>query len=155
MRSGGDVLAIGGAPAPGARAIAAALHALTVDGRDHLAIAGQLLLSAWQALTPLALTGTVATHLFTFGAMGCVIPAMIVRIGNGHTGRKVVFAAEMILITVLWFSFVSFVLTDRRLRGKFLSKRKLIDAAFAVVIVILGCVMIFDAARGFAHIAAG
>ena len=58
----------------------------------YLAIAGQLLLAALQALTPLALTGSVATHLFTFGAMGCVIPAMIVRISNGHTGRKVVFA---------------------------------------------------------------
>jgi uncharacterized protein involved in response to NO len=35
--------------------------------------------------------GSAAVHLFTFGAMGCVIPAMIVRIANGHTGRKVVF----------------------------------------------------------------
>lgn len=64
--------------------------------------------------------------------------------------QKVVFAAEMILVTVLWFSFVAFVLTDKRLRGKFLSKRKVIDAAFAAVITVLGVVMIVDAARGFA-----
>ena len=74
----------------------------------YLAIAGQLLLSAWQALTPLALTGTVATHLFTFGAMGCVIPAMIVRIGNGHTGRKVVFAAAD--RAVLWIMLLALIL---------------------------------------------
>lgn len=63
---------------------------------------------------------------------------------------KVVFAAEMILVTVFWFSFVAFVLTDKRLRGKFMSKRKFIDAAFAAVITVLGIVMIADAAGGFA-----
>ena len=35
--------------------------------------------------------GSVSVHLFTFGAMGCVIPALIMRISKGHTGRKVVF----------------------------------------------------------------
>ena len=68
---------------------------------------------------------------------------------------KAVFAAEMILITVLWFSFVAFVLTEKRLRGKFLAKRKLIDAAFALVITGLGIVMLIDAASGFAEISAG
>lgn len=48
----------------------------------YLAIVGQLLLFA---------LGSASTHVFTLGAMGCVIPAMIVRIANGHTGRKVVF----------------------------------------------------------------
>ena len=57
----------------------------------YLAIVGQLLLVAAMAFTHLGTVGTVATHLFTFGAMGCIIPAMIVRIANGHTGRKVVF----------------------------------------------------------------
>ena len=35
--------------------------------------------------------GSVSVHLFTFGAMGAVIPSMIIRISKGHTGRKVVF----------------------------------------------------------------
>ncbi len=59
----------------------------------YLAIVGQLLLVAASAFTDLGLIGSVTTHLFTFGAMGCIIPAMIVRIANGHTGRKVVFGA--------------------------------------------------------------
>lgn len=37
------------------------------------------------------LVGTVSVHLFTFGAMGLITPAMVVRIARGHTGRKVIF----------------------------------------------------------------
>ncbi len=59
----------------------------------YLAIAGELLLSALtHSVTP-PWTGSVPTHLFTFGAMGCIIPAMIIRIAQGHTGRKVAFSA--------------------------------------------------------------
>lgn len=58
----------------------------------YLAIVGQLLLVALAQVADPGWVGSVATHLFTFGAMGCIIPAMIVRIANGHTGRKVVFA---------------------------------------------------------------
>jgi uncharacterized protein involved in response to NO len=58
----------------------------------YLAIVGQLLLVALAQIADPGWVGSVATHLFTFGAMGCIIPAMIVRIANGHTGRKVVFA---------------------------------------------------------------
>lgn len=58
----------------------------------YLAIVGQLLLVALTQVADPGWVGSVATHLFTFGAMGCIIPAMIVRIANGHTGRKVVFS---------------------------------------------------------------
>ena len=58
----------------------------------YLAIVGQLLLVALAQVADPGWVGSVATHLFTFGAMGCIIPAMIVRIANGHTGRKVVFS---------------------------------------------------------------
>ena len=57
----------------------------------YLAIAGQLLIDALLPPGSTGWVGTVSVHLFTFGAMGLVIPAMIVRIANGHTGRKVVF----------------------------------------------------------------
>jgi len=57
----------------------------------YLAIVGQLLVEALGHVTSFTWVGTVSVHLFTFGAMGTVIPAMIVRIVKGHTGRKVVF----------------------------------------------------------------
>ena len=57
----------------------------------YLAIVGQLLVEALGHLGNFVWVGSLSVHLFTFGAMGCVIPAMIVRISKGHTGRKVVF----------------------------------------------------------------
>ena len=58
----------------------------------YLAIVGQLGLDAWQQHYGAAWIGSAALHLFTFGAMGCVIPAMLLRIARGHTGRPVAFA---------------------------------------------------------------
>ncbi|MRT18287.1 NnrS family protein, partial [Vitellibacter sp. q18] len=55
------------------------------------AIAGQLLVDALPPPGATGWVGTVSVHLFTFGAMGLVIPAMLIRIANGHTGRKIVF----------------------------------------------------------------
>ena len=57
----------------------------------YLAIVTQLLVEALGHLGQFVWIGSLSVHLFTFGAMGTVIPAMIVRIAKGHTGRKVVF----------------------------------------------------------------
>lgn len=57
----------------------------------YLAIVGQLLIEALGHVINFVWIGSVSVHLFTFGVMGCVIPAMIMRISKGHTGRKVVF----------------------------------------------------------------
>ena len=40
----------------------------------------------------LHLIGSVSIHTFSFLCMGVVIPAMIIRISQGHTGRKLLFA---------------------------------------------------------------
>ena len=57
----------------------------------YLAIVGQLLVEALGHVINFVWIGSVSVHLFTVGAIGCVIPAMIIRISKGHTGRKVVF----------------------------------------------------------------
>ena len=57
----------------------------------YLCIVGQLLIEAIGHVASFVWVGSVSVHLFTFGAMGTVIPAMITRISKGHTGRKVVF----------------------------------------------------------------
>lgn len=57
----------------------------------YLAIIGQLMVEALGHAMNFVWVGSVSVHLFTFGAMGCVIPAMIIRISKGHTGRKVAF----------------------------------------------------------------
>ena len=66
----------------------------------YLLIVAQLLFSAAARLDEPRWVGTVAVHLFTVGVMGTILPAMIVRISKGHTGRPVVF--ERIDKAVLW-----------------------------------------------------
>lgn len=70
----------------------------------YLAIVGQLLIEALGHLgQQLVWVGSVSVHLFTFGVMGMVIPAMIMRIAKGHTGRKVMFDGldKFVLYTML------------------------------------------------------
>jgi uncharacterized protein involved in response to NO len=57
----------------------------------YLMIVAQLVVSGIGRFADLPWTGTVAVHLFTVGVMGTILPAMIVRISKGHTGRNVVF----------------------------------------------------------------
>jgi uncharacterized protein involved in response to NO len=74
----------------------------------RLDIAVQLLIEALPPPGAAGWVGTVSVHVFTFGAMGLVIPAMIVRIANGHTGRKVVFGRPE--KAVLWIMMLAFLL---------------------------------------------
>lgn len=57
----------------------------------YLAIVAQLIIEALGQLFNQVWIGSLSVHIFTFGAMGTVIPAMLIRISKGHTGRKVVF----------------------------------------------------------------
>ncbi len=74
----------------------------------YLAIVLQLLVFAWEQMARTVWVGSVTTHLFTFGVMGLIIPAMIVRLSKGHTGRKVVF--EKADKAVLWIMIAALLL---------------------------------------------
>jgi uncharacterized protein involved in response to NO len=74
----------------------------------YLAIVAQLLLQFVALLAQPAWVGSLPMHVFTFGAMGLVIPAMLIRIVNGHTGRKVVF--DRLDKAVLWIMIAGFVI---------------------------------------------
>lgn len=73
-----------------------------------LAMVLQLWLVALAPFISLALVGSVVVHTFTLGAMGLIIPAMIVRIAKGHTGRKVAF--DRTDKTVLWLMLIGWLL---------------------------------------------
>lgn len=73
----------------------------------YLTIVLQLAVSGIGRLTELPWVGTVVVHLFTAGAMGTILPAMIVRISKGHTGRNVVF--EPADKAVLWLMIAGLV----------------------------------------------
>lgn len=74
----------------------------------YLAIVGQLLVVAFEQAAHSVWVGSVSVHLFTFGVMGLIVPAMIVRISKGHTGRKVTF--EAMDKAVLWIMIAALAL---------------------------------------------
>jgi uncharacterized protein involved in response to NO len=68
----------------------------------YLAIVAQLLVEGVGRFVELPWVGTVSVHLFTTGVLGLIVPAMIVRISKGHTGREVVFAtADKVVLWIM------------------------------------------------------
>ncbi|MCX7149994.1 MAG: NnrS family protein, partial [Rhodocyclales bacterium] len=74
----------------------------------YIAIVLQLLAEFLGQIAPPAWVGALSVHVFALGAMGLIIPAMLIRISKGHTGRKVVFDAIDKL--VLWIMIAAFAL---------------------------------------------
>jgi uncharacterized protein involved in response to NO len=73
----------------------------------YLAIVAQLLIIFVDHFGSFTWIGSISTHVFTFGAMGLIIPAMLIRISKGHTGRQVVF--DTLDKTVLRLMMLAFV----------------------------------------------
>lgn len=57
----------------------------------YLALAAQLLIEFLRQIFHPEWPLSLSIHVFTFGVMGLIIPAMLIRIARGHTGRKVAF----------------------------------------------------------------
>ncbi len=75
------------------------------------AIVLQLLMPLASELLHPAWIGNVSVHVFSFGAMGLIIPAMVIRIAKGHTGRKVTFdGGDKLVLWVMLLAFLARVL---------------------------------------------
>ena len=74
----------------------------------YAAIVLQLLVEFLGQVAPPVWIGAFSMHVFGLGVMGLIIPAMLIRIAKGHTGRKVVF--EPIDKLVLWIMIAAFLL---------------------------------------------
>lgn len=74
----------------------------------YIGIVLQLLLEFLGQFAAPVWVGALSTHVFGLGVMGLIIPAMLIRIAKGHTGRKVVF--EPIDKLVLWIMIAAFLL---------------------------------------------
>ena len=57
----------------------------------YLALTAQLLIEFSRLIVYPDWAVSLSVHVFSFGVMGLIIPAMLIRITKGHTGRKVVF----------------------------------------------------------------
>lgn len=60
----------------------------------YLGLGIHLVLAALARVHAYAAVGTVATHAFTLLTMGVIIPGMLIRICQGHTGRKLLFTGS-------------------------------------------------------------
>ena len=74
----------------------------------YLAIVAQLLINFASRFALTAWSGSLSVHVFTFGVMGLIIPAMLIRIAKGHTGRKPVF--DRVDKLALWIMLLAFAL---------------------------------------------
>lgn len=84
----------------------------------YLAIVAQLVALGIRDLLPTVPVGGIVTHLFTFGVMGLIIPAMLIRISKGHTGRKVSFdRGDKLVLWVMMAAFVARLILPRFVPG--------------------------------------
>ena len=74
----------------------------------YIALVAQLLIEFIRQIVYPEWSESVSIHVFTFGVMGLIIPAMLVRIAKGHTGRKVAF--DTLDKFALWLMMLAFVL---------------------------------------------
>lgn len=59
----------------------------------YLGLVAQLLLHASSQVLTVSWVGNLSVHTFSFAVMGLIIPAMIIRISQGHTGRRIEFTS--------------------------------------------------------------
>jgi uncharacterized protein involved in response to NO len=95
----------------------------------YLAIVLQLLLECLAQFAPRPWVGSLSVHVFTLGAMGLIIPAMLIRIAKGHTGRKVVF--DRFDKLALWIMIAAFALR--------VVAPQLVPAAYPLWILLAAC----------------
>lgn len=60
----------------------------------YLGLVASLFLECLRLAGKLDTVGNVSAHVFTLLCMGLIIPAMLVRISLGHTGRKILFTGS-------------------------------------------------------------
>ncbi|MCK9199748.1 MAG: NnrS family protein [Gallionella sp.] len=73
----------------------------------YLAIVAQLLVEFFRLAMNMPELVSLSIHVFTFGAMGLIVPAMLMRISQGHTGRKVVFdGIDKLALKIMMLAFV-------------------------------------------------
>jgi uncharacterized protein involved in response to NO len=73
----------------------------------YIALVSQLLIEFLRQIVQLEWEVSASYHVFTFGVMGLIIPAMLIRISKGHTGRRVFFdTKDKFVLRTMIFAFI-------------------------------------------------
>ena len=87
----------------------------------YLGIVLQLLLVSFDQTLGPAWVGSLSVHGFTFGVMALIIPAMVIRVSKGHTGRPVNFdALDKLALYLMLLGFVMRILLPQFAPGEYL-----------------------------------
>jgi uncharacterized protein involved in response to NO len=87
----------------------------------YMALVLQLLIEFLDWTLHPAWVGTASVHVFTLGAMGLVVPALMMRIAKGHTGRKVAFdEGDKLVLRILVLGFLLRVIAPQILPSSYL-----------------------------------
>ncbi len=62
---------------------------------------------------------------------------------------KLIYSVAVLFVTLIWFSFAACLFASDSIRKRFMRKRSLIELLMGIVLVILGCIIIFDAVKYF------
>ena len=105
----------------------------------YLALTLQLLIDVVERIAHPGWVGSMSAHVFTFGVMGLIIPAMLIRISNGHTGRPVKFdAIDRVVLKVALLAFVLRIFAPQLSPANYGIWIMLAAAFWSVVFAILG-----------------
>ncbi len=100
---------------------------------------GALCLALQVALREVACVGSAPLHLFTFGTMGLIIPAMFTRIAQGHTGRPIRFGvAEHVALSLMLLATLVRVVAPQLLPGLYTQWVVAAAVGWAACFVIIG-----------------
>ena len=62
---------------------------------------------------------------------------------------KIIYSAAVLFVTLIWFSSAACLLASDSIRKRFMQKRSLMELLMGIVLIILGCLIIFDAVKYF------
>lgn len=83
--------------------------------------------------------GTLSTHAFTFLCMGLIIPSMLIRICQGHTGRTLIFTvSDKFAILLMGFAAFSRLIMTQSIPGQYMLWASISGIGWTLCFLIIG-----------------
>lgn len=105
----------------------------------YMGIVCQLVMNFSNQIAQAQWLASLPVHVFSFGVMGLIIPAMLIRIAKGHTGRKVVFdAGDKLALWIMMLAFIFRIIMPQFFPSGFTSWILLAAACWFAAFALLG-----------------
>lgn len=109
----------------------------------YLGLVVHLVLESLRVLDVYRGVGALSVHGFTFLCMGVVIPAMMIRISQGHTGRKLLFTgSDRVAIGFMFVGAGSRLVATQVIPDRYLQAIGIAGLCWSMCFVILGFLLV-------------